>query len=611
MTKTATYRPNDFLSGVPLPKGYDGADMVRDGWTAFEIEAWLRALARPWVPGAQPMPFAEAQANFAAELAKRPDGRSAPERAAGGPSSAAAPPPNPEPVPPAAGPAGGTAADMTEADWEAVWAADTSMFVTDAGEDRPDAGASAGRGLNRRKASQSAVDDPFEAMAGAMREWVFLSVDGEFCHVRTGERMSRAAFDLAMAPKTPLIEVMTADGGTKMKKLAPSKTLIEHLGGIVVSNSMYRPDVDAQVFEREGVRFLNSYLPSSVPEADPHWHEHEAWQIVRDHLHNIIPDGADQIIPWMAHNVQNPGSKILWAPIIVGVPGDGKTTLQKVMQAAMGYSNVQPVSNEALFSDFTSWAEGSCVRVLEEIRVHGNSRATAMDKLKPLITNEDVEIVRKGRDGKQIANVTNYMALSNHMDALAIDEHDRRWGVWRTRFDSRAQAEAELTRVYWERLYTAIQRHRSVIRGWLCSIDLSGFDRLAAPKMTWAKRLMIEASRTGPEGDVREALELGGMGVGPEVVATDCLNERIKETGGRQINTSALSNILRECGWAKLDKPLKWAGKNRRVYYRPDAFLPGLTGNALMHELRTRLSMTEAHDDSDGASTWGRYDGEF
>lgn len=70
MAQTATYTPADFLSGVPIPKGYDVADMVRDGWDQPQIEAWMRAWARPWVPDAPPMALAEVQAKFRAELAK-------------------------------------------------------------------------------------------------------------------------------------------------------------------------------------------------------------------------------------------------------------------------------------------------------------------------------------------------------------------------------------------------------------------------------------------------------------------------------------------------------------------------------------------------------------
>ncbi len=427
--------------------------------------------------------------------------------------------------------------------------------------------------------------DPVE-----LKRWAFLTADNEFCNMLTGERIGRAAFDLAKSPITPMIEVTKRDGATEVKKLPPSKTLVDHLGGFVVTSTMYRPDIIGAPVAYNGLTYLNSYLPTSVPAADPDWKRHETWQIVRDHIHNILPDGAETIIQWIAHNVQRPGMKILWAPVIVGVQGDGKTTLGKVIRVAMGDRNVQTVSPEAMFSDFTGWAEGACVNILEEIRVHGNSRSTAMDKLKPLITNDKIEVVQKGRDGKQVVNVTNYMALSNHIDALAIDAGDRRWGVWKTRFATRADMLAQMGKGYWDRLHAAIDRHPDVLRGWLLSVDLTGFDRVSAPPMTDAKLAMIEASRTAVDADIREALALGGFGVGVDVLATCSLNDRIRENGGRNVNTTALANALNDCGWTKSNVMLKWHGKNRRLYYRRDAF-PAEPPDR--ETLRRRLDATE------------------
>ena len=426
-----------------------------------------------------------------------------------------------------------------------------------------------------------------------LKEWVFLSGENEFYNMQTGEVMSVSAFNLAMSPLTPMVEVEKSDGGITRKKLPAAKTLIEHLDGCVAAHTMYRPDVPDRFFEVDGIAYVNSYLPHTVPEAAADWQTHPAWQICAGHITNILNGDGHLIIKWIAHNVQNPGKKILWSPIIVGVQGDGKTTLLKIMQAAMGRANVGPVSPEAMFSDFTGWAEGSCVKVLEEIRVHGNSRHNAMNKLKPLITNDSVEIVRKGKDGKQIANVTNYVALSNHMDALALNEGDRRWGVFKTRFANRQQMLAELDDAYWRTLHGAIEAHPSVIRAWLLNVDLSDFNRVVGPETNAHKRMMIEASRSPSESDVCEALELGGFGVCSTVAATDCINAVIQGFGGKQVNTSTLANIMRELGWAKYPTTLKWRGRNRRVYYRPTDDLEGVGMAEIARLIRAKLDATD------------------
>jgi hypothetical protein len=426
-----------------------------------------------------------------------------------------------------------------------------------------------------------------------LAEWVFLSSDNEFYHRRTSERMGVAAFNLAMIPFTPAVSYEKPNGEIVNKKFPPSKTLVEYLEGKVVAHTMYRPDVPDQFFSVDGIEYVNSYLPHTVPNADPDWKSKEAWKVCKQHIENILGGEAHLIIKWMAHNVQKPGKKILWSPVIVGVQGDGKTTLYKMMMAAMGQANVGVVSPEAMFSDFTGWAEGSCVKVLEEIRVHGNSRHNAMNKLKPLITNDSVEVVRKGQDGKQIANVTNYMALTNHMDALALDEGDRRWGVFKTRFETRQHMLAELDDAYWSRLHGAIDREPEVIRGWLLAVDLSCFNRVVGPETNAHKMTMIEATRSPQEADIKEALELGGFGVAADVAATDCINSVIQGQGGRQAQTSVLANIMRELGWQKFGATVKWKGKNRRIYYKPGPDFEGLDEGGMMRVFRAKLDATD------------------
>lgn len=424
-------------------------------------------------------------------------------------------------------------------------------------------------------------------------EWTFLTGDNEFYHAATGRSATVSAFNLSMGPQTPMIDFEKPNGETVRKKLAAAKTLIDYLGGEVAHATMYRPDVDATHFDYQGIPFLNSYRPSTVPAADDDWRDNPAWRICADHIRNILNDDAELIIQWMAHNVQFPGKKILWAPIIVGVQGDGKTTLSKMLAFAMGAENVSPVSPETMFSDFTGWAEGSCVKILEEIRVHGNSRHNAMNKLKPLITNDVVEIVRKGKDGKQVVNVTNYMALTNFMDALALDEGDRRWGVFKTKFEDRTHMLSELDDDYWDALHSAIDRNPGAIRAWLLNVDLTSFNRVKGPEVNAHKLAMIEQTRSPDVADIAEAINLGWHGVHADALATDCLNTAIQDHTGKRLDTTRIARALAQLGWVKRDEVVKWKNKTRRIYIRKAAFL----GRAENAEIRKLLDASEGPND--------------
>lgn len=422
-----------------------------------------------------------------------------------------------------------------------------------------------------------------------LKKYAFLAGDGEFYHMATGQSMSVSNFNLAMARHTGPVQFQTADGPVE-KRFPAAKTLLEYLGGQIAQSTMYRPDCagDPHIIS-DGIKFINSYRPKSVPGSDPHWAEKVAWKICKDHVENILGEHAAIIIQWMAHNVQRPGRKILWAPIIVGVQGDGKTTLAKMLAAVMGKANVGAVSPEAMFSEFTGWAEGACVKVLEEIRVHGNSRHDAMNKLKPLITNDMIEVVRKGKDGKQVVNVTNYMALTNFMDALAIDEGDRRWAVFKTKFDAREDMLAEFDDTYWDALHTAIDTQPEVIRGWLLDVDLTGFNPKAAPDVSQFKREMMDLTRSPDQVDVEEAIALGAFGVTENLLATDCLNEAIFSATASRINTKRLAMALAAAGWVRMPGVIKWKGKTRRTWFKKSARLGAATTSEMRKILDTSV----------------------
>ena len=422
-------------------------------------------------------------------------------------------------------------------------------------------------------------------------EWVFLTRRGVFRNASTGEEAGIQAFNTAFSRDVPKT---TVDG--KNVKPTPAKYLLEHLNGRRAHDCMYHPPLakDGCIFKHEGVDFVNSYMPHRVPKCVPDWQASGAWKVCQDHLKNILPDDWEALLAWMAHNVQKPGEKILWAPIIKGIQGDGKSTIARIIGAAMGHHNVRMIATEEMQSDFNGWAEGACVGVLEEIRIRGHNRHDAMNKLKPLVTNEKISVVRKGQDGRNIPNVTNYLALTNHEDALVLDADDRRYGVFFTRFKTREEMVQATGSEYWVRLNDVINNYPSVVRSWLMNVDISGFDARDAPAMTDAKAFMISQSKAEDEEIIEEAIALGGFGVSDKVVSADCLTGLIREHGSFAPKGKRLNNLLTHLGFHKVGAPIKWRGKTRRVYVRDKLLIGNVEGNR--EAIRSLLEATNDED---------------
>jgi hypothetical protein len=147
---------------------------------------------------------------------------------------------------------------------------------------------------------------------------------------------------------------------------------------------MYMPSI-GKYFEYCGEPCVNSYQPELVPEADDGWMFNGAWRAIEEHYMGLFDDPADGklILDWMAHNVQYPGRKILWAPIVLGVQGDGKSSIRNILSSVMGYKNVRDVSHGELSSQFNAYAEGACVAALEELKVAGHNRYEILNSQGP------------------------------------------------------------------------------------------------------------------------------------------------------------------------------------------------------------------------------------
>ena len=404
------------------------------------------------------------------------------------------------------------------------------------------------------------------------RDWAFLTMDNQFVSLVSGEKMGPEPFRTAHKRNTPKVLKWKEARGIRVSYMDEPSALSFAMDDIRIpafATEIYAPTMtEDRVVILHGQRMLNSFRLNSVPTVDANWKDHAGWRKCEAHIRNLIPEGAEEIIKWMGYVVQNMGKKIKWTPIIKGIEGDGKTLISNMVEAAIGQKNARIIGLDEVSSDFSGWAQGAVLGVLEEIRVSGQNRHAIMNRLKPFITNNFVSIVRKGRDGINVPNAMNYMALTNFDDALAITESDRRWYVAFSKYTERAEMVRDMPPEYFAELFDFIRDHPSVVRGWLMNVDVTGFNPNFAPASTSAKKVMIENSRSNDEVDVEEAIALGGVGVTDSVLATQCLTKLLSDQYKISLNTSRLSAVLSVLGWHKIEQTIKWRGSNVRTYVK-------------------------------------------
>lgn len=421
------------------------------------------------------------------------------------------------------------------------------------------------------------IKSPYRHKSALADQWVFVTSDDGWFNIVTGQKMGSKAFNTAYKRYSPSVDI-APNGDPKPKKITNdiSTYLLAYCNAAIVDDLLYMPCMD-EVFQLNGLYYANSYMRNMVPKAVENWADYEAPKLIQEHLHKMFSNKAEvqTFIQWMAWVVQNPGKKVRWAPLLIGAPGDGKSQLGTVMGLAMGSLNVKVVNQTELNENFTSWKYGACLAVLEELKAVGKSRHDVSEKLKEPIANDTISVLRKGKDGFNAPNTQNYLALTNHRDAVIIEQADRRWFVMETVFSQQHKAAEG---VFDGEYFKIIEASSGAIRGWLLSIDTSAFNPNRVPPSNAAKDFMKYRSKGNDATDILEMLELGGgYGYTSNVVSTDCLSKDFGVIYPQRLNTNRLSSALGELGFIKVEKLIKWRGNPRRVYVKSH-FLDGCIG---------------------------------
>ena len=408
-----------------------------------------------------------------------------------------------------------------------------------------------------------------------LKDWVYVSDKDRFYRMDSDEWLSIQGFNAKFNRELPVGE----DGS--IGKTA-AWVALEDYKIPTVTRPVYLPWAPS-LFDMYGVQCVNSYRPSSVPKAVDNLSPQgkRAVAVVMRHLNLICGSRTSVVqtwVDWMAHNVQRPGVKVRWAPLIKGVEGDGKSVLGSLMAAVMGKPNVRNVSPKVLGTDFTGWGEGSALVVLEEIKLTGHNRHDILNAVKPFITNDTVEIHRKGQDGYDGVNTSNYLAFTNFSDALPLTDTDRRWWIVFSPFYNlsdlaaviKAGPPSEVLAEYFDELNATVQQHWAELRRWLLDHPISeSFKPNSAAPMTEEKSVMVGMSVSDDEMTVREMLEKGGPGITPEVFLSSYLSNEVITTGvDVDLKTSAWNRMLSRIGYTRLPKKFKWRGKTEIVWVK-------------------------------------------
>ena len=223
------------------------------------------------------------------------------------------------------------------------------------------------------------------------------------------------------------------------------------------------------------------------------------------------------------------------------------------MGKVLGAGNTDVLNASIFQSAFCDWAEGHQLSCMEEVRVSGQNRFQVMDSMKPFITNPVISINRKFTDLYSIPNVTNYIMFTNHEDALAISNDDRRYCVLRCTPSKEEVARRNLDG-YFMALFGALYASPGAFRHVLLTHQISSsFAATGHAPYTDCREFMSYLSKSDVEVAIEEIIEEASTPlVEKDILSSTVLSHLLAtDKGLGLVPNRALSHALINLGYTR------------------------------------------------------------
>ena len=296
-----------------------------------------------------------------------------------------------------------------------------------------------------------------------VRGWVYISESNQFFNMTTGVSLDVQGF-------RGLFDAEMEDEGGNAAMWALNNDMIPK-----ADRRMYVPGA-GPLFKMDDVRYVNAYSAKGAVDLDGELCTAGSAEVFEQHIKLMIGGGewtreAHLFTNFLRYVLEFPGKRMTWAVLLQGAYGDGKSEpITRIMGRLLGRKNVSIIQAQTVESDkFNGWAEGHLFGIIEEIKLHGHNRYDILNKLKPIITNDVIEIRRMRTDSYSAPNTGNYYITTNYKDALPVVVGDRRYMILFSQFPEEHRNDI----AYFNALFKALGSDSGVraIGKWLLSVD--------------------------------------------------------------------------------------------------------------------------------------------
>ncbi len=255
------------------------------------------------------------------------------------------------------------------------------------------------------------------------------------------QSMTMANFRVLMQPSA--VEVRGPRGGSQI--IHPVALWASDPRRIDVSGHRFRPDLAGQrLYVEDGAQYINTYRPTAHVDVTAA-QTAAAGVAFEALLRHLVPhEGArDWFRMWLASKVQYPATPNCGVIMVAEIQGTGRGTLFDMMTAALGQKHVRNISSTELMGgqgqgQYNDWIANALLVLCEEVMAGDDAggamawkRREVYERLKQLVDPRQrvMEIRRKNLSNYSAEIFASILMATNHMNALPLDETDRRIAV--------------------------------------------------------------------------------------------------------------------------------------------------------------------------------------
>jgi hypothetical protein len=275
----------------------------------------------------------------------------------------------------------------------------------------------------------------------------------------------------------------------------------------------------------------------------------------------LIPNINERryVLSWFASLVQNPAHKFNVALVIWSrQQGTGKSLLIEAIGNLFDERHFEVVGQEVFNDGFTDWQAHKVMVVCDE--VSSTDKRAVADRIKGWITASKNNINAKNAPKFKQPNLIKYVFLSNHADAVYLDETDRRFYVVEASSD-RLPKEDSLEFVQWRD-----GAGKEALLHYLLNLNTKDFNPTAPAPVSNSKEAMFEDNKSDLERWMDAKVEELMHGK-KYLISSEALAIGYKDDTGHSCSSKTITTALRLRGVTRLNKQARMMnGSKKRLF---------------------------------------------